>query len=322
MLLNPLKMLPVSQAARKAVIFGFAATRRAIGGDVCPCCRSTCGRIIKRFRLVLAAKQCGECGLTYRLPQKIVPRFYEEMYHAYSEWWSEYKSGQFKEYAKQVFRESHWDYYDKLSMITAVRPLKGRLLDFGGGSGLLARECKQLGFDAEVFELCTQLRGISNALLGLVTHNDLNTLLSTNEKDFDVVILHHVLEHIDDLPSAFQGFNRLLRDDGLFVLFVPNRLGKRYRGDPAATLDSVHVSAFDAEFFKNNMHRFGLDCVTFTTPYAFRASGTYAEETRCALGTELAVFAWKTGSPTPEPLKQWPYSLPDLGDSWRAQGYC
>ncbi len=48
----------------------------------------------------------------------------------------------------------------------------------------------------------------------------LEEFAKSNTEKFDVAIAILVFEHIDDLPAAFRDVNKLLRNDGLFYLFV------------------------------------------------------------------------------------------------------
>lgn len=219
------------------------------------------------------------------------------------------------------FRGSKWDYYDKLGIVSALK-VSGSVLDFGGGSGILAYQLRKLGYDAEVFELGKALAEISEGLFGLKTHHDLERLIATRKAAFDVIFAHHVLEHIDDLSLVFNCFSKLLADNGLIIVFVPNHGADQWKGFPGATLDSAHVCAFDLKFFNSNMNRFGFNCVTFSSPYAFRSTGQAGNVTQEGRGPELAMIAWKAGNPPPIALERWPYALPDLEDSVRAQAGC
>ena len=49
---------------------------------------------------------------------------------------------------------------------------------------------------------------------------NLNSLF--NEKEFDFVILTHVVEHIYDLSTAIQNIYSILKDDGILYLEVPD----------------------------------------------------------------------------------------------------
>ncbi len=54
-----------------------------------------------------------------------------------------------------------------------------------------------------------------------VTHQENITKLSLPDNSFDVVMCHHVLEHIDDDTAAMKELFRILKPGGLAVLSVP-----------------------------------------------------------------------------------------------------
>lgn len=315
------KKLTQSNLWRRLRVARWAAWRRLQGRSRCPSCQGRDGAIIGHANLLLAARRCANCGLVYRVPTSLVPNMYDDIYHQDSIWWHDLADGSLAQTVQQGFRGTKWDYYDKLSLLHAVKP-GGRALDFGGGSGIITRQLRDLGYDAELFEICAGLREISVGVLGLNTFSDIGALLAQRPGAYDVIHLHHVLEHIDDLPAVFRVFDQLLKPDGLLAFFVPNHGARIWAGAGAATLDSAHVNAFEASFFARNIERFGFKCVAFSTPYAFADEGILGKDTYGALGNELAVLAWKKDQPTPAQLARVPYQLPDLRNSARAQLGC
>jgi 2-polyprenyl-3-methyl-5-hydroxy-6-metoxy-1,4-benzoquinol methylase len=299
----------------------WALIRRIQQKSVCPSCGSKAGKVLGHKSCLFLAKRCSHCDLVYRVPTKLIPAFYEKLYHRGSNWWQGYLDGTLAKEAKTKLRETKWDYYDKLSLIQAVKP-SGRVLDFGGGSGIIAYQLAELGYDAELFDISIALQVISRELLGIPSYDDVCSLVSQRAAQFDIILLHHVLEHIEYLPDVFSLLDCLLKRDGLLAIFVPNYGASCWLGTPAATLDSAHVCAFDASFFHRNIDRFGFCCVTFSMPYAFAKDDEASDKTRRAFGKELAIFAWKKDQPAFEAFRKWPYNLPDLRNSIRAQcGY-
>ncbi len=97
----------------------------------------------------------------------------------------------------------------------------GRVLDVGCGNGDFLLSLKRRGwkvhgveFSAEAAELARS-RGID------VVHGELKSA-AFPDGFFDVVTLWHVAEHLPDPLAEFAEVRRILRDDGLFVLEVPN----------------------------------------------------------------------------------------------------
>lgn len=297
--------------------WAFLAKRRDTA--VCPCCKGTERSLRGRVRLVFNSARCADCGLVYRIPTQAPPAFYSRGYLQNSVWWREYQSGALARDAVRGFRGTKWDYYDKISLLQRVSA-SGRVLDFGGGSGVIAYQLQACGFDVDLFELSAESAAIASELLHLPVITDVERL--RGRPGYDLILLHHVLEHVSDLPAVFGLLRHLLTPTGLLWLFVPNAGAESWSDAPETVLDSAHVCAFEPAFFRQNLHRFGFDGVVYSTPYCFVESGTAAEVTRYARGRELAVTAWRSGSPVPEQFRRWPYDLPDLSGSVRAQASC
>lgn len=311
----------VREFRRKARYAFWALLRRLSSKSRCPSCAGGDGEIVGRSKVLFLARRCSQCGLVYRIPIEFMPRFYETTYHQYADWYRELRSGELQEHFRNKFRDSRWDYYDKLSLVTAVKA-GGELLDFGGGSGIVSWQLQELGFRVTLFEINPQMKMISEDLLGLKRWSTYDALQEAEDRTFDVIFSHHVLEHLEDLRPVLATFHRLLRDDGLLALFVPNGGNRELDGNVAEVLDAAHVSAFEADFFQRNLARFGFEGRTFSMPYAFTSTGPSSEITRRAEGIELALFAWKLGQAPPRALAEWPYQLPNLEHSARAQAGC
>jgi SAM-dependent methyltransferase len=288
--------------------------------SVCPSCGSAAGTPLGRVRVVFESARCSECGLVYRIPTRTPPYFYDRSYLESTVWWQEYRSGALARDAAQAYRGTKWDYYDKISLLQAATP-SGRVLDFGGGSGVIARQLQETGFTVDLFEVSAAAGTIARELLQIPTFTDTEALRAGGGM-YDVILLHHVLEHVDDLPALFALLHGLLAPAGVLWIFVPNGGADQWAGAPERVLDAAHVCAFEPAFFERNLARFDFEGVTFSTPYAFADSGAAGELTHASGGVELAVAAWHAGTPVPAPFRQWPFVLPDLRASVRAQAGC
>jgi 2-polyprenyl-3-methyl-5-hydroxy-6-metoxy-1,4-benzoquinol methylase len=301
-------------------IAGWTLLAKRTRRSPCPSCRSMSRQKLGRVRVVFESARCTECGLVYRIPTDSPPSFYSRRYLENTVWWREYESGALARDAEENFRGTKWDYYDKISLIRSACP-GGRVLDFGGGSGVIASQLRTSGYEVSLFEVSPESGEIARDLLRLDTITEPEVLRSAGVL-YDVILLHHVLEHVDDLPGLFALLNDVLAPGGMLWIFVPNGGAANWHGAPWRVLDASHICAFEPEFFGRNLTRFGFEGVTFSTPYAFDSPGPDAEATREARGNELALVAWREGALPPEPFRQWPYRLPDLRGSVRAQAGC
>lgn len=109
--------------------------------------------------------------------------------------------------------------------IRTVRNILGNgrhtLLDIGCGTGWTTAIWAANGFDVTGLEPSAVRRQVAREKYGLrVLPNYLEELDSS--QTFDVIVLRHVLEHLEDPLAMAEKIRRLLSDNGLFVLIVPN----------------------------------------------------------------------------------------------------
>jgi ubiquinone/menaquinone biosynthesis C-methylase UbiE len=103
-------------------------------------------------------------------------------------------------------------------------PLEGkRILDAGCGVGAFVRrfrECSQnvVGFDVERPSVLKGIEEVPDLMLAVAEH------LPYKDGSFDVILMHEVLEHVDDHLASLREMRRVLAPGGRLVVFCPNRL--------------------------------------------------------------------------------------------------
>jgi SAM-dependent methyltransferase len=102
--------------------------------------------------------------------------------------------------------------------------VRGKLLDVGCGFGLLLNLARSLGFNAKGID--PDRHAIQQARL----HYNVPVYQSTieefrSEEKFDIIIFHHVLEHIADPTQAVKKITALLNSNGIVIVMVPNSKG-------------------------------------------------------------------------------------------------
>ncbi|MDX1761986.1 MAG: class I SAM-dependent methyltransferase [Christiangramia sp.] len=106
----------------------------------------------------------------------------------------------------------------------------GNILDFGAGTGEFLNKMKSYYWNVEGVEPNKLARELG-VLKGLNLKADLSKI---SDKEFDVISLWHVLEHLPDFENKIQEFQNLLNDNGILVIAVPN------------------YNSYDAKFYKEN----------------------------------------------------------------------
>jgi 2-polyprenyl-3-methyl-5-hydroxy-6-metoxy-1,4-benzoquinol methylase len=106
----------------------------------------------------------------------------------------------------------------KVSLISKLNQGKGSLLDIGAGTGDFLKTAQNIGWIAQGVEVSEKARQ-----LAFEKGIELNKSLDDFErKQFDVVTLWHVLEHLPNLENTIPKIEHLVKEDGCLIIAVPN----------------------------------------------------------------------------------------------------
>jgi SAM-dependent methyltransferase len=98
---------------------------------------------------------------------------------------------------------------------------RGSLLDIGCGTGHLLRAFADKGWETRGIEPGEEARGYAVDKFGLKVEDE-PALATLPDASFDVVSMWHVLEHVHDVRERMKQVKRLLKEDGLAVVALPN----------------------------------------------------------------------------------------------------
>jgi 2-polyprenyl-3-methyl-5-hydroxy-6-metoxy-1,4-benzoquinol methylase len=97
----------------------------------------------------------------------------------------------------------------------------GRLLDIGTGKGYMLSAAKKRKWHAEGYDVDKQWNEMVSKKLNVnLRSGDFNSL--NWEAKFDVVIMHHVIEHLKNPVHYLNKIHELLNKDGILFLVLPN----------------------------------------------------------------------------------------------------
>ncbi len=158
------------------------------------------------FQLV----QCNNCGLIYLNPRptkKEMGKFYPQEY-----------------YGNQNLVARN---YVKLLQIMKIRKImkykkEGQVLDIGCGDGTLLLHFKEKGWDTYGVDISGPAHRLTRDKL---KQNIFNCELKDchfPDRYFDVITLNHVLEHVMNPNDELREIYRILKNDGILFLSVPN----------------------------------------------------------------------------------------------------
>ncbi|MBN2747056.1 MAG: class I SAM-dependent methyltransferase [Bacteroidales bacterium] len=171
---------------------------------------------------------------------------------------------------------------------------KGSLLDIGTGLAYFPQLMQSRGWQVEGIEQDADARQAAAQRFDFVV-NDTPALLEMKGRNFDVVTMWHVLEHVHQLDSYMQTIKENLADDGLFVVAIPNPGSpdaEHYKQFWAAYDVPRHLWHWKPEVFKKFALKHGFEVVA-TKPMpmdAFYVSMLSEKYKRSSLSFVKGVF--------------------------------
>ncbi|MGB2807858.1 MAG: methyltransferase domain-containing protein [Sedimentisphaerales bacterium] len=152
-----------------------------------------------------------------------------------------------------------------------------RLLDLGCGAGFVSSAIDDawIKYGLEVSEKAAQIarKYISNLHIGPLEKT------TYNEEFFNLVLCHHVIEHVKDPISLIKNVHRILKTHGHLVISTPNfdsgtarRFGDRFR----MLHDKTHVSLFSDWSLRELLSDYGFQVDRIDYPYF--ETGYFTEE--------------------------------------------
>lgn len=243
----------------------------------CPLCGSDERKRICTEHGVIGISQCLACSVIYACPRLKSP---EQIY------WGE--ADKYYAEARLIFEGKaahHRDpnYLEELRLIERYKR-SGRLLDVGCHMGMLLRLARQRGWTAVGVEPSPSLARLAIERLGLSVYNCfLHELPESEHGAFDVVAFSDVFEHICDPLPFLEAAARVLSDDGLLYIKVPNARWNLFKQRILRTMgrqprqgvwDSYeHVVHYTEATLARTLARSGFDLVLMTTAKPIQLPG-------------------------------------------------
>ena len=228
--------------------------------DHCPVCKEP------RIEEIISSKdyfltqetfvidKCHSCGIKFTnprpLPKNIFNYYKSEDYISHSN-----TSKGFINKLYKIIRT--YTLTRKIQLIKKYKT-RGNLLDIGSGSGEFLFTISANKFSVTGVEPDQKARNFSISKYKLTVFDE-SFLAQPHSKNFDVITMWHVLEHVYDLPQRINQLSNLLNDDGILIVAVPNASSydaKKYGGYWAAYDLPRHLYHFTKKdiwlLFKNH----------------------------------------------------------------------
>jgi SAM-dependent methyltransferase len=160
--------------------------------------------------------KCNHCGLMYASPRAKEPD------HVQIITWDDnldFASYNPQRYEKEKLQTR--DYSRTVKLLNRLYPARGKLLEIGSSLGFLLSEFKKDGWD--VFGVEPDGAGCRHAreTLGVECVRAILEDAALPDESFDVIIMNHVIEHLDDPLATLREINRVLKPAGHLVLETP-----------------------------------------------------------------------------------------------------
>lgn len=136
-------------------------------------------------------------------------------------------------------------------------------LDIGAGTGHFIHQTSLAGFNSVGLEPDEDARkfAIENFKVNIQPIENLYTI---EEKSIDVITLWHVLEHVYHLKKDVLQISKVLKDDGVLIVAVPNMDSydaKKYKEFWAAYDLPIHLYHFKPKDIENLFSQFNMELV-------------------------------------------------------------
>ncbi|MDQ7785109.1 MAG: class I SAM-dependent methyltransferase [Desulfomonilaceae bacterium] len=182
---------------------------------------------------------CEKCGLIWSDPrpnEELIKEFYSTEYRR------EYK-GIARPKKKHVYRDAK-EAIRRYRFIEDLLAREDSLLDIGAGNGVFVYCLRKLGFNAEGIGPDENLSRYAREVLHVPVKTGFAADLR-DEESYDIVTLHHVLEHMTDPSAELKNIRAMLKQHGKLVVEVPN--AEDTWQDPKNRYHKAHVYTFNPE---------------------------------------------------------------------------
>lgn len=158
--------------------------------------------------------RCCSCGLTF-----MSPRMTAEEYRAFysSQYYADY------DYGAILSEERNPKFERRVRTCNSFKPRRGRLLDIGTATGEFLKAAQDGGWQVWGTEVSAFAAEQAKKNFGLDVFVGEVHDAPYEPGFFDIIHLSHVLEHVPSPRGTLRSIFRLLKDDGMVVIEVPNQ---------------------------------------------------------------------------------------------------
>jgi 2-polyprenyl-3-methyl-5-hydroxy-6-metoxy-1,4-benzoquinol methylase len=252
-----------------------------LNSNVCPICS---GSAFSDYRLGLI--QCTTCDLVVS-----ISIWHEESNEALEdEWFNEAFRDVPSRYVSQFERIKCMAV---LRRVAKAQPPGRRLLEIGVGHGTLLQAAQAVGFEVVGCDLSRAICHHVETTFNISMHCKPLSSIAGNGI-FDVIVMNHVLEHVNDPVAMLRDVKRLLVPNGIVHIAVPNVACWEARLSGWNSYEPYHLSYFQPSTLQRAVDDSGLSRLSLSTNDSF--SGWFLAVLRTALGVNPLTGTGKSAS--------------------------
>ena len=241
----------------------------------CPVCQSEEEKIkwvFQQWKII----GCTQCDLEFAWPFEPGDLAYYRVHETYSQLYKQVAIGDIPP-GNRAIAEA----IDRALDLYVHQPMnKIRVLDYGCGSGYFAAHFKHRGWDVVGLDFNPEMVRVAQEFFGVKVLIKSGEELVIEEWKFDLIMLNQVLEHVGDPAKLLITLGKLLSQDGILFVSVPNRnfirASKKLREGklPEANYPPHHISFWSVRSLNMALSAAGfkvLQCSAQTYPEVIQA---------------------------------------------------
>lgn len=203
--------------------------------------------------------KCNNCGLVYvnpRLSDEDIKRIYQQA----SYFNRDKESFGFRDYIGD--KEFHFKTFDREFDYIKKFKRPGRILDIGCAAGFALKVAKDSGWEVHGVEVSSFMSEYAKNEFDIEIFN--GTLEESRYPDdhFDLIITYSTLEHTPDPQAFLMEASRILKDDGLIVIAVPD-IGSWFGNRKFQYKPLEHLYYFNRDTISMMLNNLGMEAFEF-----------------------------------------------------------
>lgn len=199
--------------------------------------------------------KCNDCGLLFNSP-RLEDR---ELFHLYNDDYYFFQTRQDIEFKRVI------NVYLRTIALIEDKVKSRKVLEIGSAKGYLLAVLKSLNWEVLGIEITKVASEFANKKLEVPTFNGTleDFLMSEHKKNFPVVLILDVIEHVPDPINFLKNVNKVVEDGGFIIIDTPNGYSKNidHLNKKWDAFNPFHIYFFSSNILENLLVNMGYTIV-------------------------------------------------------------